>query len=119
MSWTEARQLRAAGFDIGAHTVNHALLSRMPMAEAEREIIESRSRILAEIGSCSATFCYPNGKRRDYSPEVRDFCGRHFAAALSTEAGAARQEDLYELRRVVVDNRTTAGRLASRVLQAA
>lgn len=119
MSWEDARELRDAGFEIGAHTVNHALLSRVPLAEAEREIIDSRSRVLAEIGSCSPAFCYPNGKRRDYTAEVRELCGRHFAAALSTEAGAARREELYDLRRVVVDNRTTAERLAGMVLQAA
>lgn len=119
MSWEDARQLRAAGFEIGAHTVNHALLSRVPMSEAEQEIVESQSRVLAEIGSCSETFCYPNGKRRDYTPEVTDFCRRHFAAALSTELGAARLEELYDLRRVVVDNRMTTERLAGMVLQAA
>lgn len=118
MSWEDARELRRAGFEIGAHTVNHALLSRIPMDEAKREIIDSRTAVLAEVGSCSQTFCYPNGKRRDYTPGVSEFCRGHFAAALSAEPGAARREELYELRRVIVDDRTSTERLAGMVLQA-
>jgi len=45
MSWDHARQLVKAGFEVGAHTVNHALsLSRIPLAEAEHEITASRER---------------------------------------------------------------------------
>ena len=119
MSWDHARQLVKAGFEVGAHTVNHALLSRMPLAEAEHEITASRERIVAEVGSCSATFCYPNGKRTDYTQEVMEICRRQFTAALSTELGAARSDELYELRRVPVDAGTIEDRLASLVVQAA
>ena len=119
MSWDHARQLVGAGFEVGAHTVNHALLSRMPLAEAAHEISASREHIVAEVGSCSATFCYPNGKRTDYTQEVMEICRRQFTAALSTELGAARSDELYELRRVPVDAATIEDRLASLVVQAA
>ena len=118
MSWDHARQLVEAGFEVGAHTVNHALLSRMPLAEAEHEISASRERIVAEVGSCSATFCYPNGKHSDYTQGVMDICRRQFAAAVSTELGAARSDELYELRRVPVDAGSIEDRLASMVVQA-
>jgi peptidoglycan/xylan/chitin deacetylase (PgdA/CDA1 family) len=79
VSWQDARQLSRAGFEIGAHTVNHALLSRVPIAEAQREIIASRAKMLAELGTCSRTFCFPNGKRSDYAPTAFDFCREHFS----------------------------------------
>jgi len=33
MAWDDVRRLRDAGFEIGAHTVNHAILSKVPAAE--------------------------------------------------------------------------------------
>ncbi len=119
MSWDDVRHLRRAGFGIGAHTVNHALLSRVCLQDAQREIIESRDRVTAELGSCSPVFCYPNGKRRDYTVEVSGFCRQHFIAALSAEPGAAHPDELYELRRVIVDNATAPEQLASMIVQAA
>jgi len=92
--------LAEAGFEVGAHTVNHALLSRMPLAEAEHEISASRERIVAELGSCSTTFCYPNGKRTDYTQGIMGYLPPAVRRAVSTELGAARRAELYELRRV-------------------
>jgi peptidoglycan/xylan/chitin deacetylase (PgdA/CDA1 family) len=118
MSWDDARALSAADFEVGAHTVNHAVLSRVSLLDAEREITASRERIVAEVGACSATFCYPNGKRADYTPDVIEVCKRQFTAALSTESGAARPHELYELRRFALNGSTSEARLASIVVQA-
>lgn len=118
MSWDQVRELARGGFEIGAHTVNHALLSRVPPHEAEREIIDSRDRIVSEIGHCSPTFCYPNGKRSDYTDETVEFCRRHFSAALSAEAGAGRSGELFELRRLGVDDASSEEHLASQIVQA-
>lgn len=100
MSWDEARSLASSGFELGAHTVNHPILSRLPFEEARHEILESRRRIEAEVGSCSPVFCYPNGKKDDYTPAVVELCRSHFQAALSTEFGRARATELFELRRI-------------------
>jgi peptidoglycan/xylan/chitin deacetylase (PgdA/CDA1 family) len=119
MDWDDARSLVKAGFEVGAHTVNHAILSRVPLAKAAEEILESQARVMAETGGCCRTFCYPNGKRSDYTPAVMDVCRAHFDAALSAECGAARLEDRFEIRRIGVDGRTSVKRLASRILQGA
>lgn len=119
MDWDDARALVKQGFEVGAHTVNHAILSRVPLAEATAEILGSQARVRAETGACSRTFCYPNGKRTDYTPEVMDVCRSHFDAALSAECGTARLEDRFEIRRIGVDGGTSAARLASRILQGA
>jgi peptidoglycan/xylan/chitin deacetylase (PgdA/CDA1 family) len=119
MNWDDARALVKEGFEVGAHTVNHAILSRVPLAEAAEEILESQAKVKAETGACSRTFCYPNGKRTDYTNEVMDICRQHFDAALSAEAGAARVEDRFEIRRIGVDGGTSVHRLAARILQGA
>src|SRR5262249_43066013 len=90
----------ASGFELGAHTVNHPILSRIPFEEARDEILESRRRIEAEVGRCSPVFCYPNGKTEDYTPAIVELCRSHFQAALSTQFGRARPTELFELRRI-------------------
>jgi peptidoglycan/xylan/chitin deacetylase (PgdA/CDA1 family) len=100
MSWAEARSLASAGFELGAHTVNHPILSQLSFAEAREEILESQRRVEAEVGRCSRVFCYPNGSRDDRTPEIIELCRSHFWAALSTNFGSARPSEMFELRRV-------------------
>ncbi|MBI3776089.1 MAG: polysaccharide deacetylase family protein [Gammaproteobacteria bacterium] len=111
MSWEQVRQLADAGFDIGAHTVNHAILSQRRLDEAKREILVSRDRVVSEVGRCSRVFCYPNGRAGDYTPEIARWCAQHFDAALSAEYGPVRVSDLFQLKRIGVCNATTAENL--------
>lgn len=100
MQWKDAIELSTAGFEIGAHTVNHPILSGIAIHEAQQEILQSRNQILEHVGRCSPVFCFPNGKRQDYSEEVLAFCRSKFEGALSTVRGPARARDLYELCRI-------------------
>lgn len=67
LDWDEVRRLDARGIQIGAHTCNHVLLSRVDAATARTEIVESHARIVAEVGSPPRHFAYPNGGREDFS----------------------------------------------------
>jgi peptidoglycan/xylan/chitin deacetylase (PgdA/CDA1 family) len=116
MTWDQARALGAAGFEIGAHTVNHPILSRVPFDEGEREILQSRDRVREEVGVCSDVFCYPNGKASDYTPAIMGSAARHFHAALATNPGAARVSERYELRRLGIGYATTPADLAQLLL---
>jgi peptidoglycan/xylan/chitin deacetylase (PgdA/CDA1 family) len=118
MSWDQARSLSAAGFEVGAHTMNHAILSRVSRDDAETEILGSRARIVNELGECSSTFCYPNGKQTDYTPDVMQICSQNFHSALAAVSGAAHIQHRFELRRVGVDNGTSPEYLASLIVQA-
>lgn len=100
MSWDQARSLVAAGFEVGGHTQNHPMLSRISLADAQREILGSCEDIRAQAGTCSDVFCYPNGRAEDYSEDLKEFCSRHFRAALSAERGFADRGNLFALRRV-------------------
>ncbi|HEX4405715.1 MAG TPA: polysaccharide deacetylase family protein, partial [Polyangia bacterium] len=82
MTWAQARALKGSGFEIGAHTVSHPMLSRVELAQAEREMVDSRAAIRRELGVCSEIFCYPNGKTSDYTPQIIACAARHFQAAL-------------------------------------
>lgn len=78
VSWDNLRNMVAAGFSIGSHTVSHRSLGRLPAAEVEKELILSRTRIEEELGAPPAALSYPYGTLRDVSPQV---------AALAHKAG--------------------------------
>jgi peptidoglycan/xylan/chitin deacetylase (PgdA/CDA1 family) len=102
MQPSQVRALRALGMDVGAHTVHHPILTRLAIAEAQREIVESKAYLEDLLREPVPLFAYPNGvPGRDYAPEhvrlVRE-CG--FAAAVSTSWGAASSKtDRYQLPR--------------------
>jgi peptidoglycan/xylan/chitin deacetylase (PgdA/CDA1 family) len=100
MNWDQARGLVRAGFEVGAHTVSHPILTRLPLEEAANEILVSRDKVQQETGQCSSTFCFPNGKLIDFSPALKELCRQHFKSALSTERGVASLADIFELKRL-------------------
>jgi len=74
MTWDEARSLSRRGFAIGAHGVEHAILTLEPDAAARWNIQQSLLRVAAETGRCD-TFAFPNG---NYTPELARYaqaCG--------------------------------------------
>lgn len=72
MSWSQLARLDQAGISFGSHTQRHEILTRIPLAQVERELCESRVALEDHIAHCSL-FSYPNG---DASPEVRDIVAR-------------------------------------------
>jgi peptidoglycan/xylan/chitin deacetylase (PgdA/CDA1 family) len=96
------RTMAAQRFEIGAHTVSHPILTSLSDADAYHEIVQCKHDLEAVTGTPVRYFAYPNGK------VGKDFDERHkemvraagFAAAFSTEVGAAvRGDDLFQLPR--------------------
>jgi peptidoglycan/xylan/chitin deacetylase (PgdA/CDA1 family) len=98
----QVRELHLAGMEIGAHTVNHPILTSLQAAEAEREIDGGRQRLQQIIDAPVMVLAYPNGKPgRDYdSSHVAMVRRLGFLAAVSTAPGVARAgDDLFQLPR--------------------
>jgi peptidoglycan/xylan/chitin deacetylase (PgdA/CDA1 family) len=104
LTWDEVRALRNDGVEIGSHTLDHPVLSRMEPAEAERQIVESRRLLEEHLDSPVTFFAYPNGKRDDLTPEVVAAVRRAgYRAALTTiEGRAGSNSDPYRIERVGV-----------------
>jgi peptidoglycan/xylan/chitin deacetylase (PgdA/CDA1 family) len=102
MGEDQLRRLHAMGMEIGAHTVSHPILTRLPALAAHAEIQASKERLEQIVQAPVRLFAYPNGvPNQDYGVEhaqmVRD-CG--FDAAVSTAWGAAsRRSDRFQLPR--------------------
>lgn len=98
----QVRLLHQAGMTIGAHTVHHPILARLPSDQARAEIRDGRRALEDIIGAPVRLFAYPNGKPgSDYLPDnvamVREL---GFDAAVSTAWGAARRgADRFQLPR--------------------
>lgn len=92
--------------EVGAHTVNHPLLSELPTAVQRREIRQSKGRLEEILGHGVSSFAYPYGKSADYAAETVDVVRRAgFACACSTVSGVVRRSsDPFQLPRVWVRN---------------
>ena len=102
LSSQQVLKLRAAGMEIGAHTVNHPILAHLEKEVARWEIAESKKHLEALIGERVSLFAYPNGKpSQDYSPEHVEMVKEvGFDSAVSTKWGiSTRQTDPWQLPR--------------------
>lgn len=70
MTWDQAREMSAAGFEFGSHGVHHRMLARLPQDVMEREIRESKATLDRELGMPSILMSYPVGGDRAYSDAV-------------------------------------------------
>jgi peptidoglycan/xylan/chitin deacetylase (PgdA/CDA1 family) len=71
VTWEQIREMKEGGIEIGSHTMNHPILSKVRDERRLREEIGgSREAIEERIGDCVATFCYPNGTPWDIDERV-------------------------------------------------
>ncbi len=102
MSSEQVRSLRAAGMQIGAHTVHHPILATLSDSDAEREIASSRDFLEGLLGQRVPLFAYPNGRPgEDYLERDVALVKRlGFSAAVTTAPGVARAStDRFQLPR--------------------
>ncbi|MEW6378722.1 MAG: polysaccharide deacetylase family protein [bacterium] len=89
LSWDEIREMSEQGISFGAHTVNHPILTRIPLAVAEEEIQQSKKTIEEKVGKQVSSFAYPFGKEAQYSPEMFNILRKlHFNCAVTTIIGS-------------------------------
>lgn len=98
LSLAGLRELAAAGWEIGAHSLTHPRLPRLPAADAAREISASQTALQDGTGQPVAVFAYPYGEA---SSANRAAAAAHYRAACGVGLGLTRRDgDRYRLRRV-------------------
>jgi peptidoglycan/xylan/chitin deacetylase (PgdA/CDA1 family) len=78
-------QLDAGGIEIGAHTVSHPDLTRLPAAEVQREVADSKAMLEGLLRHPVLDFCYPSGKTSPAVVQQVEAAG--FQSATTTAPG--------------------------------
>lgn len=74
-TWEQARLLMAHGHTIGNHTYSHRDLTKLPLAEAEREIQRGDSAIYANLGIHPTWLALPYNHKSDSLLAICDSLG--------------------------------------------
>lgn len=119
LSSSEVIAARRANIELGAHTVNHPILTQIDDAQVRTEVAESKATLESILKEKINLFAYPNGR-----PDL-DYAVRHaqmvkdagFKMAVSTASGAASANtDLFQLPRYAPWDKLRS-RLQLRLLQ--
>ena len=119
MTSEQVRALFSNGMEIGAHTVNHPILSRLSHDLAVEEIVQSRDYLSSMLNCDIDAFAYPNGRPGiDYSYEhVNAVRQAGFKLSVSTVRTYAQHGDSpHELPRISSKD-STALRFSARMLK--
>ena len=110
MTWDEVRKLKADPLcTIGAHSVNHYLIAKLPPEAATYELVQSKRIIETELGAKIDYFAYPYGDALAAGPRDFDLAkNAGFVASLTTRKGVifGRHADhLQALPRIMISGR--------------
>lgn len=92
VSWQQLREMSQCGIEIGAHTVTHARLVKIPEEQLVDEIVGAKRRIEEMIGQPVLSFAYPNGGKYDYNAWTKrmvENAGYQTATVAFPETGTA------------------------------
>jgi peptidoglycan/xylan/chitin deacetylase (PgdA/CDA1 family) len=86
---------------IGSHTASHAILSRCPIADIEKELKESKEFLEDSLQKPVSLFCYPNGQEGDFNELAEKLIQKYgFVCAVTTIDGMNNSKTKpYELKR--------------------
>lgn len=86
MTWDMARELEKKGVCFAPHTHTHTILSQLNEDQSHYEVVNSWKRINEELASPAPVFCYPTGRKTDYTDrEIEIIKSAGLIGAVSTE----------------------------------
>jgi peptidoglycan/xylan/chitin deacetylase (PgdA/CDA1 family) len=109
MSWDQVREMRSRGMSIGAHTVNHPVLSQLSFEEQNFEICESQLRLEHELGESITALSYPVGRPDSFNEDTRRVLTQNnFDWAFSYYGGYSKGSiDRFDIPRVAIESDLT------------
>ena len=116
LTWEQIREMsRDPLVEIGAHTINHHVLSKLPDSAVQKEIEGSRDKIESEINQKVEHFSYPFGTRNEVGQRefgITKKCG--FKTSTTTCVGNIFKEHkdlLAQLPRIPVNQKRDNGKI--------
>ena len=110
MTWDEIREMASNPFaTIGAHTLSHYNLKKLPAQDAMREIRDSGKRISTELGLPVRHFAYPYGNKDAAGPREFQMANEaDYTSAVVTRLGpveSAHAQHIHALPRIMISGR--------------
>lgn len=114
VSWEQAQELGAAGFEFGGHTLTHCSLPELSREDKLKEIRDCKKIIEDKLGCEAPLFCYPFGHLDEETVDLVRETG--YRAAVTTCRGSRhRSDDLFTLARIPVHQQVSPFRLRYRL----
>ncbi len=112
MNWDQIREMNKNRIEFGGHTINHPILSKVPLDEAFNEIDGSRKRIEHELGREVQSFAYPNGMSDNFNSDIEKAVARaKYQAAFTLLNGPTSLQEVrknhYTIRRIFISHTHT------------
>jgi peptidoglycan/xylan/chitin deacetylase (PgdA/CDA1 family) len=104
LTWDQIRTMQRGGISFGAHTMTHPVVSRLPVAEMEWEILKSKEILEERLDASVRHFAFPFGKRDECGDSALSILASGgFASAATTEWGLnSLGTNPFQLRRVQI-----------------
>lgn len=114
MSWSDLREIAAAGHEVGAHSRTHPELDVLGADEATTEIAGSRREMEEGIGQAVRSFAYPHGYHSRHVVAATETAGFDSACAVNDRWSWV-GENRHALSRLIVEGDTTGEQLIGRL----
>jgi len=104
LTWEQVREMRDNGITFGAHTLTHPVLTKIPLEDARKEIVESKRVLEEKIQKPVKYFAYPYGTETDFSEDIKNIVRESgYACALTFMGGYNDQNsDIFALGRMAL-----------------
>jgi peptidoglycan/xylan/chitin deacetylase (PgdA/CDA1 family) len=106
LNWDQIKEMHNSGLiDFEPHTVHHPRLPLIPLEEAEKEILESKTIIEEKLNKKCKFFAYPHGS---YNSQIQEILKKNnfWAALILGEGLVSPKDDPFCLKRVSIDSTT-------------
>lgn len=112
LSWEQLREIRDSGIECGTHTHSHPQLDLLPLAQAKKEITQSKRILEEHLGETVSSFAYPYGYHTSAVKQLVREVGYTSACAVKN-ALSTPATDPFALARVLVDPDTDVDAFAA------
>lgn len=102
LSNDEITEMKLNGVIFGSHTLNHPILTQMPVELAKKEIIDSKRELEEKLGAKIEHFAYPNGYQNEELKKIIRETGYRSALTLDYGTNKKKNSDTFALKRINV-----------------
>jgi len=105
MNWQQIKKLASNNlFEIGGHSFNHDILTRLPVSKMKRSIKQSITLLEKKLNKKIKHYSYPEGQSTDYNNEIKKYLKSLGIKICPTAINgvATLDEDNFEIKRIMV-----------------